>query len=187
MNNKLEFLAPKNPLQILEIHHLYIEAFPQSERKPFGIILRSQRLGKTDICYFKSDGKFIGFATMLKGADTFILDYLAVRKKHRSSGFGTAMLTKLRKAYCDKGIIVEIEDPFSEGKGLYERQRRREFYLRCGFSPTGIMVSLFGVDMEILCTDSSLTPEQLLDIYHLHYGAMVEKFIRIIEHPTQNK
>ena len=63
----MNHLNPTKLTQILKIKRLYKRAFPIDERKPFWLIQRMRRLGKTDVWYFEENGEFLGFAGTING------------------------------------------------------------------------------------------------------------------------
>ena len=70
----------------LRIRRLYGRAFPREERKPFAIIRRMHRKGKTDVWVLRQDGRFAGFASTINGDGLILLDYLAVAEDVRGRG-----------------------------------------------------------------------------------------------------
>ena len=58
----LTLRAPSTPLDWLRIRVLYRRAFPRYERKPFAIIRRMRREGRTDLWLAEMDGHFAGLA-----------------------------------------------------------------------------------------------------------------------------
>ncbi len=64
---KLTLEKPRNGGQWLQIYVLYLTAFPASERKPFAIIKKMHRQGRTDVWRILRNGKFTGFAATVNG------------------------------------------------------------------------------------------------------------------------
>ena len=60
----LKLKRPQGIGRWLQIYQLYMEAFPASERKPFGMIRRMYRKGTTDIWCLERSGSFAGMDTM---------------------------------------------------------------------------------------------------------------------------
>lgn len=141
---------PRSVRDWLSAYRLYLAAFPVSERKPFSIIRKMYRQGKTDIWCVKRGKTFLGLVTTINSPNLILLDYLAVCEASRGMGVGSAVLERLKKRYADKGIFVEIESTTQPCADLHMRLRRKGFYCRCGMEPMGVEVRLFGVDMELL-------------------------------------
>ena len=74
-------------------------------------------------------------------------------------------------------MVIEIErteGPQAErAENAGDRIRRKAFYLRNGMTPTGLLVNLFGVEMEVLTCGRELTFEE----YHSIYEAILPKFL----------
>lgn len=164
------------------VWRLYMRAFPATERKPFAIIRRMCRRGKTDVWVLRRDGAFAGFATTINGDGLILLDYLAVTQRLRGQGAGSAALAILAEAYDGCGIFVEIESPFEPGDDQCERLRRRAFYQRCGFEPCRTLAEVFGVPMELLGLRCCVDFAAYQTFYRAHYSAWAAEHIRKISH-----
>ena len=165
----LTLRAPRTPLDWARIRLLYRRAFPRYERKPFKIIRRMNKEGRTDVWLAEKDGRFAGLAATINGSETILLDYLAVHDKLRDQGVGSAFLQALLAKYEGRGLFVEIEaadrdDPTGE------KQRRKQFYLRNGLADMHVVAILFGVRMELLGRGCDLNFDSYRDFYHTHYN-----------------
>jgi len=170
------------PFGWLCIRWLYISAFPTNERKPFSRILSMMRAGKSDIWLFEKAGRFAGFATTIRDEDLILIDYLAVVRKKRASGVGSAMLEAL-KSQSAKALFVEIESMYEPGRDQDERRRRKQFYTRNGFAPMNVMADVFGVKMELLAWRGKLDFERYHAFYRDNYSEWAASHIREAEHP----
>ena len=165
----LTLRAPASHLDWLRIRLLYRRAFPRNERKPFAIIRRMRREGRTDLWLAEQDGHFMGLAATINAPDMVLLDYLAVHEKRRSQGVGSAMLQALLNKYAGRGLFVEIEaadrdDP--DGSKL----RRKQFYLRNGLDDMHVVAILFGVRMELLGRGCTLDFDVYRNFYRTYYS-----------------
>ena len=171
----------KNPSGFLDwckIYRLYQSAFPASEKKPFSMIRSMQKKGKSDVWYCVENGKFAGLVITINGPDEILLDYLAVAKNRRGQGIGSKMLKKMREQYAGKGVFLEIEIVDEAAENYEERKRRKQFYLKNGMTPMSIFVELFGVDMELLGFDCSLTFEEYHDFYRDNYNTWAAEHVK---------
>ena len=172
----LTLRAPSTPLDWLRIRLLYRRAFPRYERKPFQIIRRMRREGRTDLWLAEMDGHFAGLAATINAPDVILLDYLAVHEKRRSQGVGSAMLQALLQKYAGRGLFVEIEaadrdDP--DGS----KARRKTFYLRNGLSDMHVVAILFGVRMELLGRGCEMDFDSYRDFYRTSYNAWAAEHV----------
>lgn len=81
------------------------------------------------------------------------LFFLAVAEGYRGEGRGAAALSELRSLRPGVPVIVDPELAGSGSENYEMRLRRRAFYLRNGFYPTGTGMRYNGVSFELLCTD----------------------------------
>ena len=176
---------PASPGQWVRLYWLYRRSFPRSERKPFGIILKKYRAGMTDIWCIQQLGHFLGFAATMNSPRLVMLDYLAISKKHRDRGIGTAAMKQLMDRYSDRGFLLEIESPFEPGPDRILRQKRKQFYVNCGMEPLGIMAQVFGVNMELLGKNCRLTFDDYRNFYRDFYRPQAAKHILPAQYPEQ--
>lgn len=162
----------------LNIYPLYRSAFPKSERKPFSIIRKNQKTGKSDIWYFEENGVFAGLATTVNGDNGMVLlDYFAVSKKHRDQGWGSRMLPLILQQYEGRRLFGEIElvDETADNYNLCNR--RKQFYLRLGLTALGVKVKLFGVDMELMSNGCQISFAEYLEFYRRNIGEFALKHV----------
>ena len=174
----------KNFADWLRIRILYRFSFPRSERKPFSIICRMHKQGKTDILCIAHEGRFCGFASTINGNEGTLLDYLAVRRKLRGKGAGSALLAHMLARYENTGLFVEIENAFVECANSDERIRRRNFYIRNGMQPLNVFAEVFGVNMEILGCGINISFEQYREFYRTNYSDFAAKHILPVKQPN---
>lgn len=161
----------------LRIYRLYRSAFPRCERKPFSMIYKMSRAGKTDVWYISDQGRFVGLAITINGPDRILLDYFAIAEAHRSGGYGSQILKSLIAHYEPKSLFGEIENVIDEGEDLPLRKRRKQFYLRNGLKEMGVMVYLFGVKMELIGTGTPLSFEEYRNFYAENYNQWAAEHI----------
>lgn len=165
----LTLRRPAHPLDWLRIRLLYRQAFPRYERKPFAVIRRMHREGRTDVWLAEQNGHFAGLAATINGKDDILLDYFAVSPKLRRQGLGSVFLQTLLDKYAGKGLFVEIEAADQDDPSG-EKQRRKQFYLRNGLEDMHVTVILFGVRMELLGRGCNLDFDGYREFYRTHYN-----------------
>ena len=182
----LKLAQPEKLSQWLRLYMLYRSAFPAAERTPFSMIRRMYRLGKSDVWCLQQVSRFAGLDLTINVQDTILLDYFAVEKQLRSHGIGAAALKLLRQKYAGKGLFIEIESTFEGIPEQPRRLRRKQFYLRCGAVPMGVMVRLFGIKMELLGWDCQLDFPQYQAFYRDNYSEWAAQHVAPEVHP-ENK
>ena len=162
------------------IRWLYKRAFPKNERKPISAIKNLTKQGLGDV-FVIDDGGFLGFATTMEAGDRVLLDYFAIKKSCRGKGFGGLALKRIKELFKDKRLVVEIERADIPSSDQKTRKARKRFYLNQGLVCTGITVVLFGVRMELLAANGTVTFEEYKDIYLTCAGSKIAKNVVLDE------
>ena len=181
----IKLTRPTNIFRWARLYILYRTAFPRYERKPFSIIVKMMRKGKTDVWYCTCGDRFAGFAATINGGHEILVDYFAVAKAKRGGGVGSAMLRALREKYVPNGLFVEIESVYAPSDNRSERQRRKNFYLANGLEEMGVLVSLFDTDMELLGSGCTLDFEGYRAFYRDNYNEWAAEHVKPAEHPKE--
>lgn len=174
---RIHLKRPHSITDWVRLWGVYMEAFPASERKPFSMIVKMWRAGRTDVWCLMEGSGFRGLAITINSPHVVLLDYFAISRECRGKGVGHEALKSLLAHYGDRGVFLEIEDPELPGKDQSLRQRRKAFYLSCGLEELGVKAVLFGVPMEILGTRCSMTFAGYRDFFRAHYNPWVAEHI----------
>lgn len=166
----IELRTPESVGQWLALYGLYRKAFPRAERKPFSMIVKMWRKGKTDIWCVEQEGKFLGLGITINGPELILLDYFAIVKCGRGKGYGTAALKALMDRYAGKGFFLEIESTRKPVPEQKMRCRRKRFYLSAGLEELHTAAKLFGVEMELLGKGCQLDFGQYQAFYRDNYS-----------------
>lgn len=84
----------------------------------------------------------------------------------------------MKEYYKNYRFFLEIENAEDENAENYEeRQSRKKFYLKNGFSPFPFNVDLFGIEMEILGYNCSCKFSEYLELYKNQFGGIMKKKI----------
>lgn len=164
---------------ISQMKELYRSAFPKAERKSFWLMKRKCRQGKMEMLSLESDaGEFLGLAVTAFYKDMALLDYFAVNAGERGNGVGSEAFEMLKKRYADRRFFLEIEIPDSKAQNAEQRMRRKGFYLRNGMTETGILVVLFGIEMELLTDHCQLNFKEYHELYEKQIGRLYARQIK---------
>lgn len=126
------------------------EAFPPGEIIEIGDQLRLAEQGVFELRAFYDGDVFIGYVTLMKALPTVYVFFLAVDSSLRNRGYGTAALQHIRALYPDAKIVLDLEEAEEDCPNRAQRLRRRAFYLRNDFSPTGYGLVYNGITLELL-------------------------------------
>ena len=166
--------------EIRWIKRTYLEAFPRSERKPFGLMKRKVSQGVMEFLVLREKKQPVGFAITVLHQDMVLLDYFAIHRAYRGMHYGSQALQFLKKRYEDSRLILEIELPDEHARNQEERLRRKRFYLKNGMQETGIRVCVFHVPMEVLTDGKPVTYEEYRGIYREAMGAAASRKVRLL-------
>ena len=141
-----------------KIEKLYIESFPENERFSFKMMINNEK-GHYETFGFYKDGAFCGFAILLNSLDISHIIYFATLPEMRGKGLGAKALAAIGRIKKGRRIIVDIE---KEVPGLEDneiRRRRKNFYLRNGYSETEVSYRWQDEAYEILVSGGELSKE----------------------------
>lgn len=156
---------------------LYLEAFPQIERKPFDVLLKKRDEGIAELLAIEGDGgEFEGLAITVLYEDMVLLDYFAIEDSWRGQGVGSEALRLLQSYYGGRRLMLEIERTDVEADNIGQRLKRKAFYLRNEMTVMPFLVNVFGTEMELLTHESQVTYEE----YHKLYEVFGEEFARTV-------
>lgn len=147
-----------------QIKEIYMEAFPKRERKPFFSLRRSVNKGTASIFTAVEENTVLGFIVAIPYRDMVMVDYLAVSNKMRSKGTGSFILQNLCDFFSGKKIVLLIEKLDEQSKNQTQRIARRKFYLKNGFTSSGIFIHGASGEMEVLHYGSLITSEEYLSL-----------------------
>ena len=166
----IELRKPMGHKLWAKLYFLYLSAFPAAERKPWSMIRRMYRDGRTDIWCLMRAGEFMGLAITINGSDMILLDYFAIEKNRRGLGIGTQALQGIMARYGNKGFFLEIESTLEQCPDSAMRLRRKKFYLSCGLQEMHTQATLFGVKMELLGNGCYLDYDGYKNFYRDNYN-----------------
>lgn len=141
---------------LLEIEGLYLAAFPENERVPFGWLYDGSIRSMESHSFYEA-GAFCGFAALVSHGDITQITYLAVCDGLRGKGIGGEILRQVRRMKPQSRILADLELEASGVPNNDQRRRRREFYLRNGYLPTDIRYRWAGESYEMLAQGGAVT------------------------------
>lgn len=165
--------------QWAEIKSIYMEAFPKRERKPFFTLKRSVKKKKAVIMTALEENQILGFVVLIPYKDMVMVDYLAVSSRIRSKGTGSYIMQNVCREFSDKKIVLLIERLEDDADNRDQRIARRKFYLKNGFSSSGIFITGASGNMEIMNYGEKVTPEKYMSLQEYALGKLFFKLSNI--------
>ena len=150
-------IGPKSK-DLEKIKALYYDAFPKNERFSFSMMIKNEG-GYYETFGFYKDGDFCGFAIILNSLDISHIIYFATLPELRGKGFGAKALAAMGRIESGRRIIVDIEREVPACEENEIRRRRKNFYLRNGFSETEVRYRWQDEAYEILVFGGELSNE----------------------------
>lgn len=142
--------------ELKEVRALYDRAFPENERRDFSELIGGG--SEMEMLAFYDEDLFVGFAVLLnsKIAISHII-YFAVEESLRDRGYGSMILAAIHEAKAGRRIMVDIERQTEEADNNPQRLKRKQFYLRNGYTETEVKYRWRDEDYEILVYGGELT------------------------------
>ena len=181
MNRRMMIKEALNE-QLEWIYKLYMEAFPENERKPFKLMQEKAKEGKMEILAIEKEGRLVGLAITILYRDMVLLDYFAMHQNERGKGLGGQAIEQLKKRYQNKRIFLGIETLDEKADNYDERVRRKAFYLSHGLAEAKIYVLLFGVEMELLTVQGQISYKEYKRVYTSTFGETFEDKIQLLNY-----
>ncbi len=161
-----------------EVESLYGESFPDSERKPFQMILSQGKTGKMELYIMTLEDQLAGLCFLIPGKVIDVLDYLAVSAKIRGHKIGTRTLEWLKKERTHP-FVVEIESTLENPSS--QKTDRKRFYLNNEMNDCHTEFELFGVPMELLSSRRVVEYEEYEQTMEDYFGQTLGKWM--VHHP----
>jgi len=152
MNLNIENIT-ENGKYWAEINALASEAFPPEEYIAPIELVRMATDGNLVFSALSENGAFVGFMVTLQHEKMIYLFFLAITPACRSKGYGSRAIEALKEQFPDKTQVVDFEAPDESADNAEQREKRRRFYLKNGYCPTGLFLTYFGVTYEVFCSD----------------------------------
>ena len=162
-----------------EIKSIYMEAFPKRERKPFFTLKRSVKKKKAVIMTASEENQILGLVVLIPYKDMVMVDYLAVSSRIRSKGTGSYIMQNVCREFSDKKIVLLIERLEDDADNRDQRIARRKFYLKNGFSSSGIFITGASGNMEIMNYGGKVTLEKYMSLQEYALGKLFFKLSNI--------
>lgn len=160
-----------------KIKKLYNSAFPKDERAPFRMLAKRAIHGSAQMLVAKYDGDIIGFVYMVSDDVAAYFFYFAVREDIRGNGVGTEILSRVKDMYSDK-ILFLAREQLDESADNYDmRVRRRDFYMRNGFSDLPRTIREATVVYDVMSIGGDITRDRYLSLMRNWGGNRVLKLV----------
>lgn len=144
---------------LIKIRELYECVFPENERGPLTILLEDNS-GCSEIFAFYDKEVFCGFIALLTYKDICHILYFAVDPVLQGRGYGSQILNLLNEIKPHTRILADIEVKTAIASNNTLRDKRKQFYLRNGFTTTSVAYDWQDDSYEILIRGGHLSKQE---------------------------
>lgn len=153
---------------LARVKQLYESAFPANERRPFEALL-SGFDGQGELLALYHENGFAGFISLLTYADITHILYFAIVEPLRNQGLGSVALDTIKHLKPGQRLIADLEALLPDAPNHAQRLRRRTFYQRAGFVPSGVGYRWQEESYELMVFGGSLDKAAFLAFWR-HFG-----------------
>ncbi len=146
----LEKKVMKNSSEYENVKELLHASFPADEIVPMWYLLLLVKKGRADFTAYYDEGVFVGFTHVIEIERMAYLLYFAVDGNIRSKGYGSKILSILKKKYKGKPITLNSETVDASADNYEQRAKRQAFYNKNGFKNTGLYVKVLKSYFDVL-------------------------------------
>ena len=168
----------KNSKDFPMVEALYTSAFPQAEQAPMPYLLQRTKKDYVEFHAYYDDETFLGFTYSMTQENLTFIMYLAIDASQRAKGYGSQILSQIREAYPNNRIILNIEAEDETADNNAERKKRKQFYMRNGYSSAGVFLKIMGVTYELLVCSGDCTAKEFLRLNKKFMGSLLFLFFK---------
>lgn len=148
----LEFIRVGHEFQdSKELDEIMMRQFPPEEYMPLDKQLELQDSGDVEIWALYDGENLVGFTTLMVTVKMAYLFFLAFDDAYQGKGYGSHVIRSIAGLYADRALTVDFELIDEKAENNAQRIKRRNFYLKNGFSETGWGLAYLGVQYEVFC------------------------------------
>ena len=162
-----------------DIEPLFESAFPINERPPADIFFKSFDSPIKQLFAFYDVDVFVGFTSVILFNDICYIFFLAVQDEKRHQGYGSKILSEMKKMYSDYVILLCYEEVDEKYPDYEKRRKRAEFYAKNGFIDNNLKTNEFGVIFQtVYVGNRKVSFEEYAEIFKLGFGEWCLKHLK---------
>lgn len=161
------------------VEGLYLSAFPPEEREPLSLLLSRAKRGRARFEAHYDNGEFVGLSSVATVGGLAYVQYLAVVADKQSKGYGGRILAHIKETHPQLRIFLNMEILDGQAANAEQREKRRAFYIRNGYSPIGLSMTIAGNTLEPMATNGTCTADELRKFFKSYFGFILYIFLRV--------
>lgn len=131
----------------------------------------------------KQGSEFGGFTYVVTYKKLVYIFFLAVVPERRGEGVGSAILTLLKEKYAGYNLLLAREQIEEDAENYVERVKRREFYMKNGFTDLPARIKEAGVIYDAMSTGGKVSVRDYNVLIGRWSGPLLQRLLdlRMIE------
>jgi len=160
------------------IKDLYSSAFPRREQVSLSLLINQTKKDTVKFDAFYDGDVFVGLTYTISFKDMTYLWYLATRSDMRSKGYGSQIMRHLHEAHPNNRIILNLDVQDEAAADSEIRKKRKEFYIKNGYSSTGYLCVFGGNKLDVMSVNSNVTFDEFSSIFKNYFGPIMYFFAK---------
>ena len=141
---------------LARVKRLYESAFPANERRPFEALLSGFRRGRASCSPSIMRAALRALSACSAAPTSPIFSTLPSRSRCAIRGWAPPRWNASRRLKPGQRLIADLEAPLPDAPNRAQRLRRRAFYQRAGFVPSGVSYRWQGETYELMVFGGAL-------------------------------
>ena len=162
-----------------DVEPLFVSAFPIEERPDAKHYFASFDNPINKLFAFYEEGVFVGFTSVVEYKDICYIFFLAVKEEFRNQGYGSRILSEIKKMYQNYVLLLCYEEVDEKYKDNAKRIKRAGFYAKNGFISNNLKTDEFGVIFQTAYYGKHTVPfEDYQQIFAIGFGEWTLKHLK---------
>jgi len=158
------------------IKELYTSAFPRQEQVPLSFLINKTKKDTVRFDAYYDGDVFVGLAYTMSFEDMTYLWYLATDPNLRTKGYGSQIMQHLIEVYPNNRIVLNLDIQDETATDSEIRKKRKEFYIKNGYSSTGYLCTFGGNKLDVMSTNGDVTFDEFVSIFKDYFGPIMYLF-----------
>lgn len=158
-------IVDKNFKDLKLLETITKQSFPQEEYVAPEIIIKMAEKDKNIFYLALYDNEnLVGYVVVKLYKMYCYLFFLAISPDYRSNGYGSKAIDFIKNQFKDYKHIVDFEMVDETAENNEERIKRRNFYIKNGYKPTGMFLKYLNLSFEIFTMNDDFDLEIYKDL-----------------------
>jgi len=156
-----------------QIKQLYRSAFPKQEQAPISWLIHMTKKDTVRFDAYYDGDVFVGITYTLSFRGMTYLWYLATSPELRGKGCGSQILQQLTERFPNDRIVLNLEAQDASKSDSEIRKRRKEFYIRNGYTTADYSCIFNRNDLDVMFTQGVVSQSEFLSIFKHSFNPII--------------